>query len=156
MAPTAALKSQPVTTNNVGNFKGLVALVTIGFIAYRLLPPSWRQGAGLLFISLSPLLRCLFLSLCNEDVCGPARPGNESCYLDRHTALGVTSADLSMTGVRRLDNRGIEVIRSEVWFRSFALFWHAFINYCMQDLTQLLVLVKENVHTIDSICMPFT
>ena len=52
---------------------------------------------------------------------GPARPSDESCNLNRHVALGVTSADLQMIGVRRLDNRGIEVSRSEVWFRSFTL-----------------------------------
>ena len=59
-----------------------------------------------------------YFFLCNEHACAPARSGKESCYLDRHIALGVATADLSMIGPGRLDNRRIEAIRSEVWLRS--------------------------------------
>ena len=85
-------------------------------IADRLLPLSGRQGVGLVFIPLSPLLArlSLSLSLCKEHVCAPARSGNESCYLDRDIALGVATADPSMIGPRRFDNRRIEVLRFEI------------------------------------------
>jgi hypothetical protein len=60
------------------------------------------------------LITQLFFSLCDEHVCAPARSGNESCYLDRHIAFGVATADLSMIGPRRFDNRRIEVIPSKI------------------------------------------
>jgi hypothetical protein len=59
------------------------------------------------------LITRLYFFLCNEHAC-PARSGKESCYLDRHIALGVATADLSMIGPRRFDNRRIEVLRSKL------------------------------------------
>ena len=56
----------------------------------------------------------LFFSLFNEHLLGPARPSDEGWYVNRQIALGVVSADLVMISPSRLNNRRIEVIRSEV------------------------------------------
>ena len=49
-----------------------------------------------------------------EQLLGPARPSDEGWYLNRQIALGVVSADLVMISPGRLENRRIEVIRSEI------------------------------------------
>jgi hypothetical protein len=49
-----------------------------------------------------------------QHLLGPARPSDESCYLNGHIAFGVASADLSMIGPCRFEHLQVEGVRFEV------------------------------------------
>jgi hypothetical protein len=52
--------------------------------------------------------------LSNEHLPGPARPGNESCYLNRYVAVGPAGGEFPVVNQRRFDHLRVEVIRSWV------------------------------------------